>query len=276
MTTRNPQSGRWVALDQASPKVSSAGGRRYRISGRIVRISTGGATSENLHADIAGVGDSRESAGDHRLRALLRTAATLRANGTPESLARRKRIWEEIVAGEYARVKQMVSVRGFAQSGSAWVNRGDVDDVTMDALVRATRMAQGFKGSTPGELHNALKTCVQFAVADYVRREERRPEVPVDPTRFDPGANDPDGLSPLPMDVVVEAAFDGSHDELMEALGQIAELEPRARQVVAMRTSGHSSAEIAVELALNAANVDQIYSRTMRTLRNKSRREDER
>ncbi len=223
-----------------------------------------------MHTDSTGGSGGRGSADDSNLRALLRTADTLRANSSPESVARRKRIWEDIVTGEFHRVQQMVSVRGYAQSGRAWVNREDVDDVTTDALIRATKMAQVFKGSTPGEFYNALKMCVKWAVADYVRREERRPEVPVDPTRFDPGANDPDRGSPLPVEGVVEAAFDGSHEELMEALGQIAELEPRARQVVAMRTSGHSSAEIAVELDLTVANVDQIYCRAMKILRERS------
>ena len=233
----------------------------------MIGIKLGAAKSDSLQSDPGSNAHGQRSDKDSRFRALLRIVDSLRDDASPDSVIRRKRAWEEILGAEIFRIREMVSVRGYAQTGGTWVDKDDVDDVTADACIRATRMFEGFRGTSPGELYNALATCVKYAVADYVRRDERRPETAVDPREFEPGSHDRSSdSSPLGAGIH-ESAFGADYVELIDALGRIAQLEARDRRVMAMRISGHSSAEVATELGLTAANVDQIFSRTIKSLR---------
>ncbi|MFY9487482.1 MAG: sigma-70 family RNA polymerase sigma factor [Solirubrobacterales bacterium] len=206
-----------------------------------------------------------DRAGVH-LRIQLREAADLRDDTSPAAPERRRAIWCEILANEYHAIRQQVILFGYSQSGSAWVNEPDVDDVTNEACIRATRMFEGFKGTSVGELYNAVKTCVRYAVIDYVRRDAAKLDDAVDPGAFDPGSHErADGhfgsLAPA-----ISAASAGDRVEFKERLNDITMLEPRAATIVAGRAAGESSREIAERLGLTAANVDQIYCRSIQKL----------
>lgn len=257
--------------DRSIPSVWYFYGRMPIINiGESTKASTGAHAREQT-APTTGEAQNQTSGGnaDARLRAMLREAADLRADPSPPALARRRAIWCEILQHELPAIRQQVINAGYKQTGRAWVNQPDIDDVVNEACIRATRVFEQFQGNAPGQLYAALRTCVHYAAIDYVRKDSAKQDDPVDPAAFNPGAHDRDGhveghFGPLARLADASSACDRA--EFKEQLAGIAELPPRGATVVTMRMAGYKSAEIATELGLTVANVDQIFLRSMRVV----------
>lgn len=201
------------------------------------------------------------------LRMLLRRAGRIRAHRGPDTTRRLAEIWEQIWALEAYAVRQQVITKGYAITGNAWVNESDVDDVVADVMLGATRMFMEFRGIEPGQFRAGLNKRIHWSVVDYVRDDQRRKAKPVDPAAFDP--NGFDETDARHAEIAGIAAKGGAVDraEFKEKLSGITRLEPRAAEVISLRLSGMSSKEVAEKLGLTPANVDQIFSRSVRTMR---------
>lgn len=182
-----------------------------------------------------------------------------------------KRLIDEILARESYAVRQMVASAGVRKTGRSWVDREAIDDVTSMALARVADFLSKMKGTSIGELRNGVSQCVRFAVGDYVRDDQRSDSVPVDPGHFT------DALPPEQQQYaeLTGLAASGSAEDranFKERLELVALLDSRAADVVKMRgLEGRSSKEVAGQLGLTAANVDQIFSRSIRRLLELSR-----
>lgn len=253
LTSRHPREAR------IAPRLSPI--RRYdRI--RVIEIE---------ESDLASVADApRESGSEEGLRGLLRMAALQRGRSDEKSLARRRQLWTEILEHEAYYVTQKVRFAGVRQHGRKTVEDQDVSEVVGDVMRRLVRLADSFGGSEVGQFRKAIAQAVEWSVTDYARAQakKRENEVAVDPGAFDPGSLDPDERPGFSLVAVVSAASAGERVELLEQLTLLGEvLTERERQVVVMRATGHSSKEVAEELGLSPANVDQIYHRSIKSLR---------
>lgn len=201
--------------------------------------------------------------GGHHARVLLREAAVLRGRSDERAIERRRRILAELIAQELPAVVQQVRIYGVARSGRPWVDEADVDDVVSEACIRAIRMFESFEGVEPGQLRAALSTCVHFACLDYVRQDAAKKSV-ID---GDPGGVSSDGDDFDALSRIASSASAGDRAEFKETLLAITTLDPRAADVVTLRLSGHSSAEVAKIMGMSVSNVDQVFSRSVRKMR---------
>lgn len=201
--------------------------------------------------------------GDTKLAVLLRRAGVLRKSNPVELQV----VIHEIIALESYTVKQMVAAAGYKRDGRSWVSEDDIQDVTSLALMRVAKFLYVMQGTSIGEFRAAVKKCVQWAVADHVRGDQRVQSVPVDPGSFT-GA-----LSPEEQqygELVGLAANNRAEDraEFKERLETIKLLEPRAADVISLRLiEGRRSKEVAEILGITPANVDQILLRSVKKLR---------
>lgn len=246
--------------------------------GRIPIISIGGSTSEGvpsvgaLEGAAAGASDGAARAAaeqpdtaDMYLRVQLRIAAGLRGSTDPADREKMKRIFAEVIEKELPSLREQVKLRGFRQTGQPWVDECDVEDVLQRACIRALDLFEKFEGATPQQFRAALRRCVEWSVADHVRKDQADKSVPVDPLAGPAGLDGdagPSVLDSVPAPGVVE-----DRAEFLERLAGVTELEPRAADVVMMRSSGMSSKETAAVLGLSPANVDQIFSRSIKKMR---------
>lgn len=177
-----------------------------------------------------------------------------------------KRIAGRILELESWTVKQMVQTAGFRQTGNRWVDPSELDDVVSMALTRMLDHLTKRDGQSIGQWRNAVKTCVRFAVADYVRYDQRHEAEPIDHGHFT------DALAPDEQkyaEITSLAATGSAEDGVLfkEQLGLVTELEPRAADVIRLRLIvGLSAKEVAEQLGLSSVNVDQILSRSVRKL----------
>lgn len=199
------------------------------------------------------------------LRFLLREVARARAAGDATALARAV---NEILTIESWAISQKVKAYGFQVTGNAWVGPDARGEVTQDVLHRTASFLRGMNGSSVGELRAGIQTCVRYAVISHVRRSQakRERQVAVDPNHFTDGV-DPE--STQYSELLGMAANNSADDRVQfkESLGAVVELEPRAAEVLRLRLlMGCSSKEVAEELGLTPANVDQIVSRSVKKL----------
>lgn len=217
----------------------------------------------------ASVGDGSASrtpdSADIHLRVQLRIAAELRGSTDRADREKMKRIFEEVIAAELPSLRQQVKLRGYQQTGRAWVDDGDVDDVVQRACIRALDLFEKFDGATPQQFRAALRKCVEWAVADHVRKDQADKSDPVDPLASPAGPDGGTGPSVLESIPAPDAVEDRM--EFLERIANIAKLEPRAADVIQMRSIGMSSKEIGAALGLTPSNVDQIFSRSIKTMR---------
>lgn len=198
---------------------------------------------------------------------LLRRARELRER----DVAAFERVVEEILIRENYLVRQRVTAAGTRQSGSAWVERSAVDDVTGRVLMRIARFLGEMRGSSVGEFRNAVKTCIHFEVISYIRKDDRDNSVPVDPGHFT------DALDPEEQEyseLAGRAAAGSAEDRaiLRERLEAVLDLDDRAAEIVVLRgIDGLTAKEVAERLDISPANVDQIFSRATRKLRERDK-----
>lgn len=198
---------------------------------------------------------------------LLRQARELRDLGASADQARHKSVWEQIFALEFHRIREQVELLGVAKTGSRWVRPEDVDDVVAAVCMRVHNMSAEYDSTEPGAFRAATWQAIQWAGADYVRRDQKAKEREqlVDPS---PGG-DSDSPSASEFDRLgqEDPAFGDEREDFKELLAAIAGLSERDKRVVELRMTNHSAKEIAQELDLSPANVDQIFHRAMTKLR---------
>lgn len=199
------------------------------------------------------------------LRFLLREVAKARAAGDASGL---ERAINEILTIESWAISQKVQSYGFRITGNAWVDTDAVGEVSQEALRRTASFLRAMNGSSVGELRAGIKTCVHWAVVTHVRdsQKDRGHRVAVDPNHFTDGV-DPE--STQYSELLGMAANNSADDraQFKEKIGVIFELEPRAADVLRLRLlMGYSSKEVAEELGLTPANVDQIVSRSVKKI----------
>lgn len=214
---------------------------------------------DRLHRIEAG----QDTAARDQLAFFLRRLHEVRGSDVAEY----ERLVEEILVRESYVVKQMVAATGARQSGTAWVDRNELDDVTYRVLLRITNFLRDMRGSSIGEFRNGVKTCVQFGVATYVRDDQKDQSLPVDPGHFT-GALSPEETQFT--ELAALAASGGAEDRavLREQLETVLGLEDRVAEVVLMRgLEGLAAKEVAERLGLTPGNVDQIYSRGLRKVK---------
>lgn len=167
---------------------------------------------------------------------------------------------QEIIGRESYAVKQQVALAGVRRDGRSWVAQEAIEDVTGMALTRLSKFILNMEGSSVGELRSGIRTCVRYAVVDYIRDDQRHESVPVDPGHFT------DALSPEQTqysELLGLAASTTAEDraDFKQRLELLGELDPREAEVVIMRGRGYPSKAVAEHLGISPANVDQIYHR---------------
>lgn len=201
------------------------------------------------------------------LRTHLRRAGRFRNQGGPEAAKRLTDTWQEIWALEAYALRQQVIAKGYAQTGNAWVNESDIDDVVAELMLDATKMFLVFRGIEVGQFRAAMNKRVHWTVVDYVRKDQKNKAKPVDPAAFDPNGFDETDSRHAELAGLAASGRAEDRANFKEAIEGITTLEPRAAEVVSLRASGMSSAEVGAELGLTQANVDQIFSRSVRAMR---------
>jgi RNA polymerase sigma factor (sigma-70 family) len=216
---------------------------------------------ERIHRIETGYDTSAAPANrdDGNLAFLLKRAAAVRERDPFEH----QRIVEQIIRSESRHIRYLVAIAGVRQTGRRWVDVDDVEDVTSAALMRVSKFLDSMRGSSVGEFYVGVKSCVRYAVADHVRGDSRIEELPVDHGHFT------DALSPEETqyaELAGLAATNSAEDraEFKERVSVITKLEPRAAEVVKLRgIEGVPSKEVAEQLGLTVANVDQIFRRSL-------------
>lgn len=191
-------------------------------------------------------------------------------NGSDKQRARTA--WEALVLGEFDRVRQLVKAFEFPGKPGVRIPRDQVDDAVQESFMRLFKMLANFAGSSVGEFHGALRTCVQHTCMDYCRKEMRIDKGlagSLDETvdsedgsergRFDhaTGKQEREQLDAR------DAASDYV-DRIAEALESIDSEDMQT--VLAMTWEGASVAQIADELDTSADNVYQLRCRGMKKL----------
>ncbi|MGB1583765.1 MAG: sigma-70 family RNA polymerase sigma factor [Solirubrobacterales bacterium] len=201
------------------------------------------------------------------LRTLLRRAGRFRNQGGPEAAKRLTDTWQEIWALEAYALRQQVITKGYAITGNAWVNESDVDDVVAELMLDATKMFLAFRGIEVGQFRAAMNKRVHWTVVDYVRKDQANKANPVDPAAFDPNGFDETDARHAELAAIAASGSAEDRANFKDKLEGITKLEPRAAEVVSLRAAGMTSTEIGAKLGLSPANVDQIFSRSVRTMR---------
>ncbi len=201
------------------------------------------------------------------LGTLLRRASRFRAAGGPVATQRLTETWQEIWALEHYAIRQQVISKGYAHTGNAWVNDSDVDDVVAEVMLDATKMFLAFRGVEVGQFRAAMNKRIHWTVVNYVRKDQTNKAKPVDPAAFDPNGFDETDARHAELAGIAAKGAAEDRAVFKETLSGITELEPRAAEVVSLRLSGMSSKEVAEKLELTPANVDQIFSRSVKTMR---------
>lgn len=222
--------------------------------GRIALISI------EQRTEFAGEADPHD---DSLLRALLLRAATLRK--AAENREEAQRVWAQIVEHEQYTIEQKVKLAGIRTHGRATVDEQDQGEVTVNVMRRVIRMMESFEGRAVGQLRKAINQAVDWEVATYGKKQAQRREreLPVDPQVWDPGSLDPEERPGFDLTAVITAGGVGDRIEMIERLKELDLLSEREVSVVVLRGGGHSSKEVADELGLTPANVDQIYRRSL-------------
>ncbi|MBJ7458258.1 MAG: sigma-70 family RNA polymerase sigma factor [Thermoleophilaceae bacterium] len=238
-----------------------------RASGRMPFIRIGDAISgapsdESVQYEQV---DGGEPTTD--LSILLRRAGRFRNDSGPDATSRLIGTWQEIWALEHYAIRQQVISKGYAQTGNAWVNDSDVDDVLAEVMLDATRMFLAFRGIEVGQFRAAMNKRIHWTVVNYVRKDQANKSAPVDPAAFDPNGSDETDAHHAELAGIAAKGGAGDRAMFKETLSCITELEPRAAEVVALRLTGMSSKEVAETLELTPANVDQIFSRSVTKMR---------
>ena len=240
---------------------------------RPVRLGDGQADRlariDRIKANISTKAELR-AASDEQLLALVVTGRDAR-QGDAWNLA--MSAWRLLAARHHDRVRGSVVAFRFPGHPDVKISPDDYDDAAQECFIRAVKMLGNFRGVSVGEFLGALRTCVTNTCMDYCRRRlarERGIAGSIEEPR--PGADD-DGYGRF--DAILGDIAEQRQEEHAAARDELAALEDgisrldneKMREVLRRKMAGYSSAEIANELALTVANVDQLCSRGVRKLR---------
>lgn len=184
-----------------------------------------------------------------------------------------KRAWRHLAARNHDRARGLVVSFRFPGQGDVRVSPDDYDDATQESFIRAVKMLETFRGATLPEFLAALRTCVTNTCMDFCRRRLTRErglagsiDEPVAaasddvPGRFDAALGE--------IAATREAERAAARDDLMVLADALERLDNEdAREVLRRKMTGSTSREIAAELGLTVANVDQLCSRGVRQLK---------
>jgi RNA polymerase sigma factor (sigma-70 family) len=137
--------------DRRAPDVSAAGRLATRNAWRTVRTVGEDST-------LRGMDDPRLLSEDQLLRRFVRT--------------REPAVWEETVLRSFDRIRARVAT--FRFPGGQAIPLSDHGDVVSEAWERVMDLGANFRGSSVGELRNAIKTTVWNACMDWGRRRLSR------------------------------------------------------------------------------------------------------
>jgi RNA polymerase sigma factor (sigma-70 family) len=183
------------------------------------------------------------------------------------------RAWRQLAARHYDRLRGLVVAFRFPGTSDVRIGADDYDDATQECFIRAVKMLGNFRGTTLGEFLGALRTCVKNTCMDFCRRRLTRERGIAGSTDEPaPGADDETlGRFDAALGKIAsrqDADHVAARDALAELSAGIKELEnEEMREVLRRKMSGCSSREIADELELTVANVDQLGSRGVRKLK---------
>jgi RNA polymerase sigma factor (sigma-70 family) len=196
-------------------------------------------------------------------------ARRLRGKDDAQSQAALRGVWIEILEHEMWFVTTKVRLAGIERNGRSTVDEQDIGDVVGEVMKRLIRFSSEFKGSEIGQFRKAINQAVQWEVATYGESQARKREneQAVNPAHFDPGSVGPDERPGFNLFGLADLTSTSDRAEALEQLSVVSELDERERSVVVMRATGHTSKEIAAELELSPANVDQIFHRAIKQLR---------
>ncbi len=181
--------------------------------------------------------------------------------------------WRHLAARHYDRLRGLVVAFHFPGTPDVRIRADEYDDATQECFIRAVKMLGNFRGTTLGEFLGALRTCVKNTCMDFCRRRltrERRIAGSIDEPAQ--GADDETlGRFDAALGEVAsrqDADRTAARDALAALNAGIKELDnEEMREVLRRKMSGCSSREIADELGLTVANVDQLCSRGIRKLK---------
>ena len=192
-----------------------------------------------------------------RVRAARSAAEPSRASGEAEAL----------IARSLPRARNVVASFRLPEHPSVGVRPDDRADVVQEALRRAFRMLDAFRGTTEGEWFAAVITCSRFTCRDWLRAQlaaERglagRLQDEEGDGRFDPDLARLANLRAIDAESAREAS-----DWLQRSLTRLP--SGRQRRTIELTREGWSTEEIAGALETTVVNVHQLRSRGFAELR---------
>jgi RNA polymerase sigma-70 factor, ECF subfamily len=184
------------------------------------------------------------------------TAPTERMrHGSTESVRRRRYVLAVQTDELYAIAKPITRRRG----NKAGLTQQDCEDLLQDVFAKYLRAWP--QGDTPANVAAWFETATANAIVDRIRAAERRPVA-------HPSGND-DEVDSL-LDAVLRspaiASAPAVRADLFSSIFALVPVED-ARLLRRRYVDGHSAAELAEELGISVANVDQRTTRAKRKLR---------
>lgn len=190
---------------------------------------------------------------------------------------RAKEAWRRLAALYHDRIYGLVVAFRFPDHPDIAIPPGEYGDVASEAWIRAVKMLDNFRGTTLAEFRAALRTCVTNTCMDECRKRMSREKGvagSLDEPRQDDAGEEVGGR----FDADVAARSVGREEARVAAREDLQGLavaiealrNPQAREVVRLRMTGHKSQEIAEVLGLTVNNVDQLFRRAMREIKEMS------
>jgi RNA polymerase sigma factor (sigma-70 family) len=193
-----------------------------------------------------------------RIRAARSAAEPWRAGGETEAL----------IARSLPRARNVVASFRLPEHPDVGIRPDDRADVVQEALRRAFKMLETFRGSTEGEWFAAVVTCSRFTCRDWLRARlaadrvlaGRLEDAAEGRGRFDPDLARLAELQALDAESAREAA-----DWLQRSLARLP--SGRQRRTIELTREGWSTEDIAGALETTVVNVHQLRSRGFAELR---------
>lgn len=181
--------------------------------------------------------------------------------------------WRHLAARHHDRVRGLVVAFRFPGHPDVRIAPDEYDDAAQECFIRAVKMLGNFRGVSVGEFLGALRTCVANTCMDFCRRRLTR-ERAIAGSLEEPSLSSEDETMGR-FDAAIGAIAQRKEEQHSAARDDLAALEEaisrleneQTREVLRRKMRGFSSAEIAAELGLTVANVDQLCSRGVRKLR---------
>lgn len=180
-----------------------------------------------------------------------------------------KDAWRRLLTHEWSRFQTMVKAKRHDHLPNGRVPAEDVDDVVVEAYRRLHDWLK-LEGDSIGEVRAIMNKAVHYAVLDHmgehVKHEKHRAGSfdEQDPTGDGPAAfvrRIEEELADRLGDPMADRAAAAAAGEALRGFSE------REREVLVLRLSGFTSKEVAARTGLTPMNVDQIFSRGLRRLR---------